>query len=491
VELTIFVGANHLCIKPDLPPDELRALRKYFTYVVYGHEFTTQHRLYGWDGSICLVQRNQEIPLGCLYRVRKYLEGRGFQVTIVYANDCAPKGEIRVEDLQLEQFQINAVRKAIEFRYGVIMAPVRAGKTAIAGAFINGVGHYPAWVITQGKDLVVQTHQALEKHLGKKIGYFSESEYVPNDIVVTSYQALTSAFAKRSKLNKLTARRNEEIKKAITKTKVLVMDECHHAISRKFHPILSAFSNATYRIGLSATPKPDKIKLLEFEAKVGSVFTRIKYKVLIDGGRLAKPIVVMYNMPYAWYTSYLKQYNDVLVANLVDNVMRNRFIAHIAEKLREKNKTVFIKVGRIDHGYNLNDMIPGSVFVRGSMASSIRKQIYQSLQEKVIHCIIATVGKEGLNLPRLDAVINAEGLVSKLANKQKMRSLTMAEGKKYGLIIDFLDKGKHLQRHGKKRLEMYKSMPGFIIREKRVPKDLFSMEGTRWELNNRFASPTS
>lgn len=490
MNLTVFVGANRLCIKPDLPPDELKALRKAFTFVVYGHEFTTQHRLYGWDGSVCLVQRNQEIPLGCLYRVRKHLENRGFEVKIVYSHDCVPNGEIGVADLSLEEFQIKAVKKALKYRYGVIMAPVRAGKTAIAGALVNAVGHYPAWVVTYGKDLVLQTRLALEGHLGRKVGYFSESEYIPNNIVVTSYQALTAAFSKRSKVKFHIKSRNAVVKEQVKNAKIVVLDECHHAISRKFFPILNSFQNAFYRIGLSATPKPDKISMLEFESKIGSVFSRIKYKTLIDEGRLAKPIVLMYNMPYAWYTSYLKTYNDVLVSNLVDNQMRNRFIAQIAERLKEKDKTVFIKVTRIDHGNNLNDMIPGSVFVKGAMDSSIRKQIYQSLQDKVIHCVIATVGKEGLNLPKLDATINAEGLRSKLANKQKMRSLTSAENKSYGLIIDFLDKGKYLQKQGKIRLAMYKSMPGFIIREKRVPKDLFPMEATRWELKSKFALPT-
>jgi superfamily II DNA or RNA helicase len=127
-------------------------------------------------------------------------------------------------------------------------------------------------------------------------------------------------------------------------------------------------------------------------------------------------------------------------------------------------------------------MIPGSVFVQGSMASSIRKGIYQALQDKTIHCVIATVGKEGLNLPKLDAVINAEGMRSRLASRQKMRSLTAAEGKKYGLIIDFIDKGKYLRKHARKRLALYKGMTGFKVQIKKVSKDLFPMEGSRWQL---------
>jgi len=482
VQLTLFVGATQLCIKPDLPLAVLRELKRTFTFTVPGYQYTRQHRLMGWDGSICLVKRNQELPLGCLHRLSNYLKKQDYEVNIVYANECAPKGKIEVADLTLDSFQIRAVKRALKYRYGVLMAPMRSGKTAIMGAVVNAIGHYPVWLVTSGSDLVVQSKIDLEKHLNCKIGFFSESEYCPGDVTLTSYQALTAACSGERAKKAETKRRNVKIQKELEKAKVLILDECHHAVSPKFEKILGRFKNAAYRIGLSATPKPDKVPLLEFESKLGSVISLTPYQTLIDQGRLAKPLIVMYDLPYAWYTSYLPTYADVQVSNLVDNLMRNRFIARITEKLKEQGKTVFIKVTRLDHGNNLHDMIPGSVFVQGSMASSIRKGIYQALQDKTIHCVIATVGKEGLNLPKLDAVINAEGMRSRLASRQKMRSLTAAEGKKYGLIIDFIDKGKYLRKHARKRLALYKGMTGFKVQIKKVSKDLFPMEGSRWQL---------
>lgn len=481
MHLTLFVGATRLCIKPDLPSKDLQDIKKVFTFTVPGYQYTRQHKLMGWDGSICLVKRNQELPLGCLHRLSKYLKRQGYQVHIVYSNECTPQGKIEVADLELDPFQIRAVKQALKYRYGVLMAPMRSGKTAIMGAVVNAIGHYPVWLVTSSRDLVVQSRGDLEKHLNREIGFFSESEYCPGDVTITSYQALTAACGQRAKRAD-TKRRNAKIQDELGKAKVLVLDECHHAVSKEFEKVLNRFQNAAYRIGLSATPKPDNVPLIEFESKLGSVVSLTPYQTLIDQGRLAKPLIVMYDLPYAWYTSYLPTYADVQVSNLVDNAMRNRFIARIAEKLKEKGKTVFIKVTRLDHGNNLNDMIPGSVFVRGSMDSNVRKGIYQALQDKTIHCVIATVGKEGLNLPKLDAVINAEGMRSRLANRQKMRSLTASEGKKYGLIIDFLDKGKYLRKHAKKRLELYRSMTGFKVQVKKVPKDLFPMEGSRWQL---------
>jgi superfamily II DNA or RNA helicase len=189
----------------------------------------------------------------------------------------------------------------------------------------------------------------------------------------------------------------------------------------------------------------------------------------------------MYDLPYAWYSTYLPTYDDVVVSNLIDNQMRNRFICELSERLKKQGKTCFIKVTRIEHGVTLNNMIPGSIFVNGSMRGQIRKDIYKTLQDKDIYCVIATVGKEGLNIPSLDVVINAEGSKSAVANKQKMRSLTAFSGKTYGIIIDFLDKGRYLTKHSKKRLKLYKSLKGFEITTRKVPKEHFPMEGTRWQ----------
>ena len=49
-------------------------------------------------------------------------------------------------------------------------------------------------------------------------------------------------------------------------------------------------------------------------------------------------------------------------------------------------------------------------------------------------------------------------------------------------IIDFIDKGKYLRKHARKRLAIYKGMTGFKVQIKKVSKDLFPMEGSRWQL---------
>jgi len=457
---------------------DLKELKKRLTYIVPGFEYTTAHRLYGWDGKRCLLKKDSTAPSGCIYRIFSFLTGIGHAVEIVFENNFEPSGKSEVLDLTLADFQVEAVNRAIQYRYGIIHAPVRAGKTAVIASVINKINHYPIWVITNGKDLVLQTKADLERHLGKKIGSFSEGQYQCEDIVVSSYQALSSIF--RENVSDKMRYRNDEIEKAIVSTKVLLLDECHHAFAPKNSKCIKRFINVGYRIGLSGTPKPDKMHPIQLEETIGCVIYKVHYKKLIESGRLATPHVYLYDLPYAWFSKRLTEFNDIYESNVVENEFRNKFIAQLVAKLRKEKKTAFVMIRRLDHGPILRALIPGSVFVHGTIDSERRKSLYASLQNKKITCIIGSVGKEGLNIPTLDAVINAEGYKSSVSVTQKMRSLTATDGKSIGIIIDFMDKGKYLRKHSLRRQKQYMEMKGFIVKNKNICHDYFYMEATRW-----------
>ena len=488
MDVQIEVGATRLKISPRLPLEDSRALRKKFTYIMHNYQFTTQHKLYGWDGRKTIIYKDQTAPAGCAYRIRNFLEEKlNHDVKITYKNDYKPCGSSNIYGLELETFQKKAIKRILKYRRGIIDAPVRAGKTAIAAATIKHIGHYPVWLVTNGKDLVHQTKKDLEYHLQIPIGVFSEGKYSHGKVMVTSYQAITRAIsaAKKKKgkgprLKKETKQRNAALLRLIRGAKVLIFDECHHALSPKNKDLLSEIQSAGYVIGLSGTPKPDGTHYLELEAAIGAVIFKVKYETLIKHGRIARPMITIYKMPYRWYTTGLREFSDVYDSNVVQNLYRNRFIADVVTHLYKSKKTAFVMIRKLAHGPILRALIPGSVFVQGKISSEIRAGLYQSLQNKSIHCIIATVGKEGLNIPKLDAVINAEGYKSSVTTMQKMRSLTATEGKKYGIIVDFMDRGKFLGKHSKQREKLYKKMGDIKFKIKQIPANFYAMEGTRW-----------
>jgi superfamily II DNA or RNA helicase len=432
------------------------------------------------------MSKTQVAPTGCCYRIEQILKSFGYDVEMKF--DRVPKYndvEVHACDLKLLPFQKEAVEKALKYRYGIIQAPVRSGKTAIIGAIINKLDHHqPIWVITSKRDLVAQTQQALASHCGRKIGLFSESRYEPEEVIVSSYEALAAVFGapKRNrgtyKSSGAILERNYKIKECIQRTEMLILDECHHSYATISRQWMREFRNVYLKIGLSGTPR--KESLLNEEAAIGPIVNKVNYDVLVKEKRLAKPFIYIFDLPVEWYANFMSSYMDEYEANIVGNIPRNRFITTLVSKAKKKNKTVFVTVNRVAHGEVLRDLIPDSIFLQGVIPTEQRREVYSALQEKKLHCIIGTVGKEGLNLPSLDIVINAEGLKSQVPTVQKMRSLTASAGKKYGVIVDFIDHGPCLRRQSRSRLKIYQSITGAVIKQMRIKKHFFNLEGSRW-----------
>jgi len=444
-----------------------------------GYFYNPKYQAGIWDGFISLYRRrDNSFSTGLVPRVVKLLQEEQHEIQYDYFTDITPRGTGEVNGITLKDFQKTAVERAVKYKYGIISAVIRSGKTAIIASTISKIDRYPVFILTYGKDLVVQTRDELEKFLGKKVGVFSESKFQPGDIIVTSYNALVRIFSKKTSeetqhRSEETQHRNDQIKKIMAETKVLILDESHCALTKKFSKALDGFTSTGYRIGLSGTPKPGKKVMLELEAAIGPIIYTVPFQKVIESGRITKPVVIEYEMPCAWYQEYLTEYSDAYEVNIVRNELRNRFIADLVAKLTLKNKTCFIPVRKKYHGEILRELIPNSVYVYGDIDSDIRKDLYNRLNSGSLKCIISTVGKLGLNIPNLSAVINAEGLEADTVTVQKMRSLTAAENKEYGLVIDFIDRGKYIYEHSKSRSEKYHSLKGFTIHEIKVPENYF------------------
>jgi len=353
-------------------------------------------------------------------------------------------------------------------------------------SIIKKLQQYPTFVVTKDCDLVLQTVKDISDHTGLKVGSYSNGKWTEGDIIVTHYGALASvvslAFPKKKRkvpVSKDTREKCENIIRRMRETKVLLLDECHLAYAPATRGALEQFCKTGYRIGVSGTPFSDAVPVKETESVLGPVIFKVLFSTLIKSNRIAQPVVYVYTLPHKWYTETSPDYAYVYETNIVNNTFRNRFIARIAEELRKKNKTCFIMVQKLEHGKQLRSMIPGSFFVHGDIDPNTRLNVYSALQNKTIHCIIGTVGKVGLNIPRLDAVVNAEGLKSHISTIQRMRSLTAADGKTHGLIIDFIDQKRYLCKHSSRRYDKYCGIAGFVVKLKKIEEDFFEVNNVQ------------
>ena len=148
---------------------------------------------------------------------------------------------------------------------------------------------------------------------------------------------------------------------------------------------------------------------------------------------------------------------------VVDNLARNMMIIVTAKNLISENKSVLINVNRIKHGKILEEMATNygvkCKFVHGADGDDSRTKIKKALESKKIKCVIASaIFKEGVNIPSLDACVNAAGGKSEIATLQALgRGLRTTKTKKEVLIIDFNDTSNmYLRSHFRARLAVYK-----------------------------------
>jgi len=472
MQYEVTVGPRDLKILPAIGDDLYPKVSAVTSYVHKEYQFTDAAMYRGWDGTV-LYYKNGRAPSGLYLAVAGALAGAGHDVLVRFVHNYAPTGELFVHGLVLKDFQKTAVLQATKYRYCTISAPVRSGKTAIIGAFINYVAHYPVCVVTTGLELVRQTALEIERFTQKPVGIFSESVYLPGEILVTSYQALSAtvgAFsgskARRRRISTKVIERNVSIFEFLSKVKVLFLDECQLSFGPVLSKMWKRFSSVGYRVALSGTPIPDSKHYIEATALNGPVVTHIPYQVLIEQNRLAVPKIILYDLPAAWFEDGLDPHRAYEV-NVVNNVRRNEMIIKCVEALHKCGKSCFVMTYWIEHAKILRRMLNKTFLVMGQTPTETRFDMYSAVQEQKLKCVVATVGKIGLNLPKLDAVINAEGRSSNTLTIQKMRSLTACDGKKYGLVIDFLDKGQVL-KSALRRLQHYKKVDGAILQIRKV-----------------------
>ncbi|MDO8610945.1 MAG: helicase-related protein, partial [bacterium] len=364
--------------------------------------------------------------------------------------------------------------------------------TIVAAKIIQELGVAPFIFYVLTKDLMEQARERIEQSIiGTQCGVIGDGKCDIQDINVVTIQTAIRAFEKDSsseehKINDFLKfddyeefdieqlkkedmshleKKREEIKKLILNCRGMYADECHHISAQTCQEVISKSTKSYYMFGGSATPiRSDNSDLL-IEGLLGRKSTIVSASHLIRLGYLMRPDIYYIKMKQN-NSGPIFSYEDDLQLNLINNESRNRHISTIAQTMSEKNLSTLILISRIEHGKILNTMIPNSVFIYGETDSKKRTETLQMLREKkILICIASTIGDEGLDIPTLNCVIIAGGGKSPIKCKQKVgRAIRMYPEKKMSIIFDFLDKGKYLTRHSKKRMFLLKQEPEFNIK---------------------------
>jgi superfamily II DNA or RNA helicase len=329
---------------------------------------------------------------------------------------------------------------------GIVWAPTASGKGRIACGIAAAIEGKWLFAVHRGH-LVEDVRERWETLTGETAGMIGDGRWDVGDRLTCA--TLQTLYAQR---------KEDRFARLADEVTGLIIDEAHTAPAATFYATIQRFTSARLRVGLSGTPldRHDKRSMVAIGA-IGPVVYRIKATTLQERGVLAVPTVRVIPV---WQSAEVWEWAKVYDQLIVGSTHRNGAI--IASMLRARDEgelpgMVFVR--SLHHGRSLARMAAAKGlnvrFVSGDANLGQRKSACSQLSSGRLDFVIATkVFTEGVNVPDLRTVINAQGGKSVIDTLQQIgRGMRVTETKKAVTVYEFGDKGHSiLHRHAKQRL---------------------------------------
>lgn len=257
-----------------------------------------------------------------------------------------------------------------------------------------------------------------------------------------------------------------------------VVKNCQHCSCDTIQSISRASHRSRLRIGGSASPWRDDGLDILIEAQFGKRLCDISASYLIKKNFLVKPEITFNHFSQiSKSASFQSHYRS----SVVDNLIRNRFIAERALFHIQRNRPTIILVKWAEHAEIIAGMIPGAEILTSSGPSAKlpkkRKEILNLMRERKVMCIIGTtLLDEGVDVPAAGAGIFAGGGKSSTRELQRVgrfiRKDPIDPDKSVAYIEEFFDHSKWLTRHTNLRRKILKTEPLFDIFDNRKTLEL-------------------
>lgn len=446
------------------PPSVLKELDTLASYPIDGAQYSKAFRMGMWDGREHLLRKSKRgdfhlIPTGILAELDDLMVS---SEVVDMRRQPGERRQLNWVGKKMRGYQEDAANAALKERglftgRGMMNLPIRSGKTYLAARLVHLTGLRTVFVVPSDL-LLFQTAKAFQEALSPApVAMFGAGIHNTDWITISTAQTLL----KRPKM----------ARKLLDECDLLIIDEAHH-LEGPVWRALALRSDAPLKIGLSATIFVSQLKdndkaSVWLKACTGPILYRISMARLIKLGYLMRPRIVFFrfqHQPGSERWSWLR----VVKESLAQNRRRNCLIVDIAEQVVREGKKILIDTGRHDQMRQLKDFMASrgisAELVHGKTPANKRWGIIEGFQKGITQCLIGTVFGEGVDIPELEVVINAEGQKSGKAAIQRMRNLTPNEGKGEVIFVDIADVGQpYLAGHALERLKLYRGMRGFNV----------------------------
>lgn len=281
-------------------------------------------------------------------------------------------------------------------------------------------------------------------------------------------RALPAKVKKGGKKRKPPTQKHTAWQTWLAGVEMLLVDEADKATSDQWQEILEFCYMTEWRVGFSGTFPEERTTKEDWvlESCIGPICQRVVDNMeLVDREISAKPQIVL--VPFdGHYIPKLtkKEREDMTGAEqrlhtydhaIVYNEDRHRFIASLL--LPDEPNAII--VNRVEHGRQLSEIIPDSVFLDGSTTQSKRDEVLDQFARGEFQNLIATkILDRGSN--RLGTAVGLIFAAAEGSSRQVLqrvgRGLRRAGGKEFIVVKDILDTGnRYLKNASRKRLRVY------------------------------------
>lgn len=475
-------------------------INQFFSFEVPGARFMPSFKAKIWDGIARLYDvHRKNLPGGLFEYVKYFANQREYTVECSFDTD---KEEVsldeirsfikdlnihtRGEKIDLRDYQIDAIHKAINKEKMLALSPTSSGKSAIIYVYVR-------WHLKNNRNIVlmVPTTSLVTQMLSDFKDYASEVDWDADEYVNCLYGGQPKDFSKPvlittwQSIHSFSKRKGKEVSDFYNRWDVYIGDEAHRFASNSLLQISNKLVNCRYRLGTTGTIQDAKVSKLSLEGSFGPVYKVITTKELMDAGQVVELKIKCFILDYAQETKKLLKGADYQqeLDFIVQNKSRNDFIIKLAKVSKGNTLILFQFVEK--HGKPLFELAKEQCgdrpifYISGEVKVEERERIRKVLDTHDDAIVIASYAtlSTGVNIPSIENVLFASPSKSKIRNLQSIgRGLRLRNGKSGCTLYDIADnfslksKMNHTMKHFKERIDQY-NQEQFSFTIKQIPFD--------------------
>lgn len=472
IKFTLHIYGNH--IQLDGPVTDLleKGIIKKFSYELKDAFFIKKHNSHARTTINFWNSQKRILPLGfrdgLLKTLQDYAQYKKLELDLeikdyrIFNTTSVDMPDKFINDRTLRDYQLEAADKFIRNKVGILQLGTGAGKTEISIELIRRIKHKTLFVVDK-VELLKQTKRRIEECLGIECGCIGSNIEDIRDVTVATIQTLNKNINKYQDY--------------LSSIRFVILDECHKVAANSYVKLSRYLIGAEYRLGLSATPFRTDGNDMQINAVTGYPIYQMQSKELIEKGFLVKPnIFFIKNFMSDNDISVLEDQCKILIQQqkkglinetvedrVLYNIYYDRFI-HNNDKRNLKifeltalypNKKILILTKLVDHGQQLNQLIPGSIHLYGATSKQEREQMFNDFVKGDKNILISTISifAEGIDIKEMKIIINACANTSDIKTIQMLGRVLRKSGDKVAEYYDFIDDCKFFNNASYKRLK--------------------------------------